>query len=96
MAGLKPHFGRGGPDLDSWIRRACCSLSTLKVSWRVSGGVRCILAWTHGLAGAPGGIHRKEPSILFGRRIVDGVLFPVMLVEPGVSGSRDRLRAGSR
>ena len=75
MAGLKTISAEAG-DLDSWIA-ALLQPATLKV---MAVLVACgILAWTLVWL-ARRAASTQEPSILFGRRIVDGVLFPVLLL----------------
>ena len=75
MAGLKTISAEAG-DLDSWIA-ALLQPATLKV---MAVLMACgILAWTLVWL-ARRAASTQEPSILFGRRIVDGVLFPVLLL----------------
>ncbi len=75
MAGLKTISAEAG-DLDSWIA-ALLQPATLKV---MAVLVACgILAWTLVWL-ARRAASTQEPSILFGRRIVDGVLFPLLLL----------------
>jgi small-conductance mechanosensitive channel len=75
VAGLKPVSPQAG-DLDSWFA-ALMQPATLKelAALLICGALAWMLVWLARRTTA-----LREPSILFGQRIIDGVLFPLLLL----------------
>ena len=73
MADLKPHLPRA-QDLDSWFAALMqtSTLTELGVLF-ACGALAWAIVWVARRAAEPQG-----PSVLFGRRVIDGVLFPLI------------------